>query len=285
MRGITMSTIVHDTWLVERMENNPENTVIVDVRFQLQDDEAGRKAYLDGHIPGAVYLDLNNDLSGKVQKHGGNHPLPDMDTFAAKMGHIGINGDTTVVIYDKNNDMFAARLWWLLQYLGHEKVYLLDGGIDHWIKAGHDVTTEIPEMVAKKFHPKIQDDEVVHIDQVKEKLADKSATLIDSRGKERYLGETESLYSKAGHIPGAKNFFWKNVLTEDGKWKSNIELENNFASLSKDDEIIVSCGSGVSACPNVLSLKAAGFKNVKLYPGSFSDWISYEENKVEKKEE
>src|SRR5690625_4835394 len=117
---------------------------------------------------------------------------------------------------------------------------------------------------------------------VKQKMKEKSAILIDSRSRERYLGKTEPLYAKAGHIPGATNYFWKDVLDENGLWKSDKELTAHFKALSKNDEIIVSCGSGVSACPNVLALKMAGYENVKLYPGSFSDWISYEENKVEK---
>ncbi|WP_010529295.1 sulfurtransferase [Lentibacillus jeotgali] len=280
-----MSVVVSDKWLEQRLENDPENIVVVDTRFELTDADAGRKAYLQGHIPQAVYLDLNKDLSDKAAKHGGSHPLPDMEMFTAKIGNIGIDHETTVVIYDQQNDMFAARLWWLLQYMGHEDVHLLDGGFEQWVKAGHEVTTEVPALKAKEFKPVFRENDVAHIEEVTEKLGHQSATLIDSRSRDRYLGKTEPLYIKAGHIPGAKNFFWKNVFDKNGKWKSAAELEKNFDSLSKDDVIIVSCGSGVSACPNVLALKSAGFENVKLYPGSFSDWISYDENEVETKEE
>ncbi|MGP4107588.1 sulfurtransferase [Virgibacillus sp. L01] len=280
-----MSIIVNDTWLKNRLENKLENTVVVDVRFQLNDPEAGRKAYLESHIPHAVYLDLNKDLSGKAEKHGGNHPLPDMDMFAAKIGNIGIDHDTAVVIYDQRNDMFAARLWWLLDYMGHDNVYFLDGGFEKWVEQGHEVSSEIPILSATDFQPNFRENQVADIDEVKEKLDNKSAVLIDSRGRDRYLGKTEPLYKKAGHIPGAKNYFWKNVLDENENWKNDTDLQENFSSLSKEDEIIVSCGSGVSACPNVLALKKAGYKNVKLYPGSFSDWISYEENEIEKKDE
>ncbi|SFE15675.1 thiosulfate/3-mercaptopyruvate sulfurtransferase [Lentibacillus persicus] len=280
-----MSVVVSTEWLNDRLKNHPENTVVVDTRFDLMDPDAGRKIYLNGHIPQAVYLDLNKDLSEKPQKHGGSHPLPDMEMFAAKVGNIGIDHDTTVVVYDQRNDMFAARLWWLLQYMGHEDVHLLDGGFEQWEKEGYSVTTEVPALKAKDFKPVFRENDVADIEEVQEKLQHHKATLIDSRSKARYLGETEPLYNRAGHIPGAKNFFWKNVLDEEGKWKEVSELERNFSSLSKDDEIIVSCGSGVSACPNVLALKSAGFRNVKLYPGSFSDWISYEENEVETKDE
>ncbi|WP_099156574.1 sulfurtransferase [Virgibacillus ndiopensis] len=280
-----MSYLVSVKWLAKRLEKNPENTVVIDVRFSLNDASAGKNAYAEGHIPEAIYLDLNKDLSGPVQKHGGNHPLPNVDDFSTKLSEIGIDNETTVVIYDQYNDMFAARLWWLLQYFGHEKAFVLDGGLDEWIKQGHVITNKIPVPSMKQFKPNIREDMVVDIDGVKEKMRDKFSILIDSRAKDRYLGKTEPLYAKAGHIPSATNYFWKDVLDEKGVWKSKEGLQTHFAKLPKENEIIVSCGSGVSACPNVLALKLAGYENVKLYPGSFSDWISYDENEVETKEE
>ncbi|AXI07942.1 sulfurtransferase [Oceanobacillus zhaokaii] len=276
-----MSNLISVERLKKRLENNLDNTVIVDVRFQLDNPDAGRKMYLESHLPGAVYLDLNRDLSGRAEKHGGAHPLPNRETFTAKMGNIGIDENTTVVIYDQGNGMFAARLWWLLENSGHDKVYLLEGGYKRWVEDGNDVTKEISRLQRKKFKPKYRNDQTVTMEEVKEKTENQTAILIDSRAKERYLGEIETLYSKAGHIPGAKNYFWKGVLAGEGVWKKGKELEQHFAALPKDEEIIVSCGSGVSACPNILALKAAGYTNVKLYPGSFSDWISYDKNDIE----
>ncbi|SES99295.1 thiosulfate/3-mercaptopyruvate sulfurtransferase [Oceanobacillus limi] len=281
-----MSYLIRVDGLKNKLQNkHDDRVVIVDVRFDLSDPNAGRAAYEQGHITGAVYLDLNKDLSGQVQKHGGKHPLPDVDTFAEKIGNCGIDQKTTVIVYDQNNDMFAARLWWLLEYMGHEKTYLLDGGFDRWVEQGNKVETSIPIVEKRHFKPNVKNDRVVSIERIRENLQSKEAILIDSRAKERYLGKVEPLYSKAGHIPGAKNFFWKDVLREDGSWKTKEELNDRFAGLSKDAEIIVSCGSGVSACPNIFALKRAGFNRVKLYPGSFSDWISYDENKIETKEE
>ncbi|WP_404451070.1 sulfurtransferase [Virgibacillus necropolis] len=280
-----MSYLVSVDWLKKQLENQTDDTVVVDVRFSLKEPDAGRKAYEQGHIPGAMYLDLNKDLSSPKREHGGNHPLPDTETFAERLGEIGIDHQTIVIIYDESNDMFAARLWWLLDYMGHEKTYLLDGGIKRWMEKGNVVTTDIPVPIMRSFQPAVKEDKKVDINDVKDKLKDKSALLIDSRSKDRYLGKNEPMYAKSGHIPGAKNFFWKDVLQEDGLWKNGEALQSNFTKLDKDDEIIVSCGSGVSACPNVIALKAAGYKNVKLYPGSYSDWISYEENQVETKEE
>lgn len=280
-----MSYLISVNRLKNRLENPGNHTVIVDVRFQLDDPDAGRKLYLKDHLPGAVYMDLKKDLSGKPEKHGGSHPLPDMKMFSSKLGQIGIDNDTSVIIYDQSNDMFAARMWWLLHYLGHEKAYVLDGGYERWIMDGNEVTDEIPQLEKKVYQPSIRTDAKVDMEEVKEKLENQSARLIDSRSMERYLGKTEPLYGKAGHIPGAKNYFWKEVLNDNGKWKKPAELKNHFAAFDKSEEIIVSCGSGISACPNVLALKLAGYENVKLYPGSFSDWISYEENEVETKEE
>jgi thiosulfate/3-mercaptopyruvate sulfurtransferase len=279
-----MSYIINVEELVEKITNNPE-VVIVDARFQLNDSEAGKRAYKESHLPGAVYFDLEEDLSSKPAKHGGNHPLPDVAVFAEKLGQAGIDQDTTVVVYDKGNDMFAPRFWWDLYYMGHNQVYILDGGFDAWLKAGRPVSKEVLKKKLKTFIPYVRSDEIVNMERIRQNITSKKATLIDSRGYDRYLGKTEPMYKKAGHIPGAKNYFWMNVLDANGNWKSNLELESHFAKLDKTKEIIVSCGSGVSATPNVIALKMAGFKDVKLYPGSFSDWISYDENEVETKDE
>ncbi|RKQ33197.1 sulfurtransferase [Oceanobacillus halophilus] len=276
-----MSYIMSVNELREKLDKDSQNTVIVDVRFVLTDPDAGRKMYLKNHLPSAVYLDLNRDLSGKVAKHGGSHPLPDIAMFAAKTGNIGIDHETTVVIYDQENDMFASRLWWLLHYMGHDNVFVLEGGYNKWVEKGFEVTDKIPPLVKKEFKPKIREEQTVTMEQVKQKMDDSAAILIDSRARDRYLGIKEPLYSKAGHIPGAKNFFWQDVFNEDGTWKTINQLQEHFSSLEKDEEIIVSCGSGVSACPNILALKSLGYKNIKLYPGSFSDWISYDENDIE----
>lgn len=278
-----MSYIISVEALKEKLAQKPENLVIVDVRFDLKDAHAGRKAYLENHIPDAIYLDLNQDLSSKAEKHGGNHPLPDINLFATKLGHVGIDQDTTVVVYDQGSDIFAGRLWWILDFLGSENVYILDGGYDHWVAAGNEVTEEVPLLNMKKFIAKPKLEAIVNIEQVKAR--DASTTLLDARAKERYLGGHEPLHGKSGHIPGAKSYFWKGVLTEDGTWKDTKALEIHFADLYKNKEIIVSCGSGVSACSNIAGLKQAGFTNVKLYPGSFSDWISYEENEIVTEEE
>lgn len=258
---------------------NQSDITLIDVRSNLKNPDAGKAAYLKAHLPGAFYFHLEHDLSGKVEVHGGNHPLPDMDELANKLGEIGVNREKPVVIYDTANDMFAARLWWLLTYLGHTKTYILDGGYETWVDEGYEVTAETPIKQPAHFHVKHSPEMTVTMEEVKNRNKDKVA-LIDSRAKERYLGHTEPLYKKAGHIPGAVNYFWKDVLDESGNWKTTEQLRKQFSGLEKADQIIVSCGSGISACPNIVALKRAGFDNIVLYPGSYSDWISYEENPV-----
>lgn len=275
-----MTNLISVDRLMKRLNNNQDNTRIIDVRFKLDDENAGRKMYLDSHLPDAAYLDLNRDLSGRVEKHGGAHPLPDFSTFIEKLRNIGIDNETTVVIYDQGNDMFAARLWWLLEAIGHSKVYILEGGFERWVEAGNEVTTKLPELKYKELRAAFQEEKIVDMQTVREKH-EAGGLLIDSRSSDRFLGDFEPLYSKAGHIPGAKNYPWKTVLSDAGKWLKGNGLQEHFSNLNKDEEIIVSCGSGVSACANILALKAAGYKNVKLYPGSFSDWISYGENEIE----
>src|SRR5699024_5168666 len=227
---------------------------VIDVRSNLGNPDKGEQAYHSAHLPGAFYFHLERDLSGEVKEHGGNHPLPPIESFTNKLEAIGASLEKPILVYDTENDMFAARLWWLLHYLGHEKVYLLDGGFQAWVEAGLKVTDEIPQVQSSIWKGKPQENLTVAMEEVRERNTSKTI-LIDSRAKARYLGETEPLYKKAGHIPGAKNYFWKDVLQEDGSWKSNEQLADHFAHLDKNDDIIVSCGSGISACPNYIALK------------------------------
>lgn len=287
-----MESVVSLRWLLARLYE--PDLVIVDCRFWLNDPAAGEQKYLEEHIPRAVYLDLDKDLSAPVTEHGGRHPLPDVETMSRTFGQAGISRDSRVVIYDDNNGMNAARVWWMLTYLGHENVYVLEQDFTAWKQAQYPVTQERPVVVPTSFTAQVKPDMLVQMEDVRkvssqagsdDKLPAGSPILIDSRDHRRYLGLEEPLDKKAGHIPGAVNFFWKDVVNEDGSLKSKEQLEQHFSELDKDAEIIVYCGSGVSACPNVLGLKRAGFDNVKLYAGSWSDWISYEENPVATKEE
>ncbi|MEG3906201.1 sulfurtransferase [Microcoleus sp. B4-C5] len=267
--------IVSPEWLATNTDN--PQVVIIDCRFSLADHELGQKQYQESHIPGAFYLDLNRDLASAVGKHGGRHPLPNIEELADKLSAIGINSpETLVVAYDDSRLAFAARLWWLLRYMGHSKVALLDGGFSGWKAAGYPVTNILPEPREGKFVAHLQQDLAVDIEAVKERKDLPGKVLVDSRESERYEGLREPIDPIAGHIPGAVNYPWQGVTDETGKVRSASEQKQRWTELEKAEEIIVYCGSGVTACVNLLSLEIAGIPDAKLYVGSWSDWCSYQ---------
>lgn len=267
---------------LQELQSKDEVTII-DVRGHLTKPEEGKTKYNEAHIPGAFFLDMKTDLSGEVKEHGGQHPLPNISDLVEKLGKMGIYPNRKIVVYDNGELAFAARAWWVLKYIGHEEVKVLEGGYQAWKNAGNHVTSEEPQANKVDYTPSVVADSVVSMQEVKDRDRNRTV-LIDSRSFERYIGKVEPLYRKAGHIPGATNYFWKDVLTENQTMKDKQSLQHHFQALNQAEEIIVSCGSGISACPNILALKKAGFKNVKLYPGSFSDWISYDDNEVDQGE-
>ncbi|KEK24758.1 sulfurtransferase [Bacillus gaemokensis] len=273
--------IVTVEWLRDHIED--EHVRIVDCCFDLANPSWGREQYEKEHIPHAVYFDLNLDLSSPVKEHGGRHPLPNVEDFAEKLSQAGIDENTTVIAYDSQAGAMASRLWWLLTYVGHQKAYVLNGGLPAWKEQNLPTTTEALAIVQKKFTPVIQENLLVTMEDVKEKIrTNVDVTLIDSREPKRYAGIEELIDSQAGHIPTAENYFWKDGITAGGQFKNKAEQQERFRHLNKETETIVYCGSGVSACPNVLALQSAGFRNVKLYAGSWSDWISYPKNQIAK---
>jgi thiosulfate/3-mercaptopyruvate sulfurtransferase len=287
--AVKMKAIVTAAWLRERLDAGAENLAVADCRFLLSDTEAGEKAYREGHIPGAYYADLERDLSAPKQPdvRGGRHPLPNPDELAAVFGRLGIDRRTTVVAYDDQGGAMASRLWWLLRWMGHDgEAYVLEGGFTGWKAAGYPVSADIPAAAeGAVYEPNLQEQLVLGQAEVRERLGKPGVVLVDSREAPRYRGESEPIDPVAGHIPGAVNRFWKDALDETGNWRNAEGQKERFADLSADDEIIVYCGSGVTACPNVLALESAGFRNVKLYAGSWSDWISCEGNPIATGEE
>ena len=257
-------------------ENSTIDIKIIDCRFSLGDSDLGRKQYQTAHIPGAEYLDLNRDLSSPAQIHGGRHPLPDDRILGAKLAAMGINADTLVIAYDDSRFAFAARLWWLLRYCGHERVAILDGGYGNWVKAGYAVTADRSTTdTPGNFQPQIQPNWTVDIDVVRTISDSPAHILIDSREPDRYLGNTEPIDPVAGHIPSAVNYPWQGVSTPEGFALPIAAHQQRWAAISPDIEPIVYCGSGVTACVNLFSLHLAGIEPAKLYPGSWSDWCSY----------
>ena len=265
---------VSPTWLEKHLDN--PQFIIVDCRFQLSDPNWGYQQYKRGHIPGAYYLDLDRDLSSEIKQHGGRHPLPDRQIFAAKLEQIGIVKDETLVIaYDDSRFAFAARLWWLLRYFGHDRVALLDGGWNGWVKQGFPVTEEMPIPTTGNFLPQLRLDYIVAREKVKIARELSNTFLVDSRDSDRYRGEREPIDPIAGHIPGAVNSPWKKVSDSQGYLQPLHLQQQLWADLKGAKEIIVYCGSGVTACVNLLSLELAGISGSKLYPGGWSDWCSY----------
>ncbi|MDF2628793.1 MAG: 3-mercaptopyruvate sulfurtransferase [Symbiobacteriaceae bacterium] len=253
--------------------------VIADCRAGSADDlEAGRRAYQTGHIPGAVYFHLEQDLSGPEGEHGGRHPLPDPAAAAAKLGAAGVGPGVTVVAYDETG-AFAARCWWLLRWLGHDDVVVLDGGIKAWVGAGLPLTTELPAPAPRVFTPNVRPAMVAAMEEVRNRPAEQ--VVVDARSAARFAGAPDPLDAKQGHVPGAVNRFWGDNLNPDGTWKSPAELAERFAGLPGPERLIHHCGSGVTACANLLAMAAAGLEHGRLYVGSWSDWCTWDENPVE----
>ncbi|OLP16624.1 sulfurtransferase [Leptolyngbya sp. 'hensonii'] len=270
--------VVSAAWLQQHLEN--PGIAIVDCRFSLMEPAVGQQQYSQSHIPGAHYLDLNQDLSGPVGQHGGRHPLPDPVLLAEKLSALGIDsegpaGPTLVVAYDDARFAYAARLWWLLRYLGHDRVAVLDGGWSGWLATGYGTTEVIPKPKPGHFIPQVRSDHVVDIEAVKKLRDQPGAVLIDSREGDRYRGEREPIDPVAGHIPGAVNYPWQEVSDGQGYIRAIEEQKQHWAQVQTDDPIVVYCGSGVTACVNLLSLELAGITTGKLYAGSWSDWCSW----------
>lgn len=268
--------IVDASWLKAHL--NAPNVVIVDCRFALSDPQQGRQAYGEGHLPGAFYLDLNQDLSSPAEKHGGRHPLPDLDKLVATLEALGISSTpaTQVIAYDASNGAFAARLWWLLRYLGHESVAVLDGGFPVWQTLDYPLEQTIPDQPSQgQFTPQIQTDWLVARAYVNEHKIDNHTIVVDARSMERYRGEQEPIDPIAGSIPGAFNLFWQLNANEAGCFKSPMELELQWNDIPKAENAIFYCGSGVTACVNILAQELMQRPLPKLYLGGWSDWCSY----------
>lgn len=263
-------------WLHQHLSDR--QIVIVDCRFSLADPTLGRQQYEAGHIPGAFYLDLNQDLSSPVEQHGGRHPLPDRDQLAQKLTEIGVRSGvdaTLVVAYDDSRLAFAARLWWLLRYLGHDQVAVLDGGFGGWQANQYPITSVLPTPEIGNFIPQTRANWTVDFATIQTQINSPHGVLIDSREAERYRGEREPIDPIAGHIPGAINYPWQEVTDPQGYLYPPLQQQERWADLPSNQEVVVYCGSGVTACVNLLSLEIAG-RAAKLYPGSWSDWCSYQ---------
>jgi len=251
--------------------------VIVDVRHDLgRPDTWGEAEYRRAHLPGARFVHLDRDLSAPKTGANGRHPLPSPATAAATFGRLGIGPTSQVIAYDQQQGMYAARMWWMLRWLGHDAVAVLDGGFDKWSREGRPVTTETPQPAPVAF-PIRRIAPVVDAAAVRASLPERSLVIVDARSPERYRGEAEPLDPVAGRIPGSLNRPGSQNLTAEFTFKPAGELRAEFERLLQDaprDRIVHSCGSGVTACHNMLAMEIAGFPATRLYPGSWSEWCA-----------
>jgi len=272
-----LKNVVTVDFLLENFKN--QTLVILDCRFNLMDPEYGLKAYKKSHIENAKFISLEQDMAGKVEKHGGRHPLPDMKVFAKKLEAAGVNDKSMVVIYDKGDLASASRLWWMLKYIGKEDVYILQGGFKEWTYRGFKTTTEAySSLNSGELRVNLRPKMLCDVDFTRENIDKPGSIIIDSRANERYLGLVEPMDKKAGHIKGAENYFWGENF-ENGRFKSLKGIEEGLSKFKKYDTIIVHCGSGITACPNIMAMDEIGLEP-RLYLGGWSDWVSYEENQV-----
>ena len=270
----------------EQLQKNlpNRNWLVFDVRHDLADHSAGRKAYQQGHIPGALYLDHEEQLSAPKTGSNGRHPLPERADFMALMRSQGLTQQTQVVVYDSGNSMFAAHLWWMLRWIGHEKVAVLDGGWQAWLAAGAQVeegsnSARLTEAQAVQGvnMPGAAAMPVVDAQAVLENLSNPVFTVLDARAAERYLGHVEPMDPVAGHIPNALNRPNGLNLQQDGRFKPAEELKQDFEALlqgRQPEQIVHQCGSGITACHNLFAMELAGLTGSALYPGSWSEWCS-----------
>jgi len=265
---------------LRKLEGDPRLAVI-DCRFDLMHPEAGRQAYLQAHIPGARYADLARDLSAPLGPHTGRHPLPSPEDFAAWLEAIGVGDQAQVVAYDDANGSFAARLWWMLRWVGHRAVAVLDGGFKAWTGAGGALESGEPKprgepFRRERFTPRIDAQAVLSTAEVERALENPAALLVDARAQERYAGAVEPIDPVAGHVPGAVNHPFGENLDAGGRFLPADELRRRWQerlSGKNAANLIAMCGSGVTACHNLLSLEVAGLRGGKLYAGSWSEWI------------
>ena len=257
---------------------------IVDCRYDLRDEDWGRAQYLGGHVPGAVYASLSKDLSSAPTGRNGRHPVPCVEDLEATFGRLGISASTQVVIYDQDSGIFASRMWWTLRYLGHDAAAVLDGGWGKWVREGRPVQPGEEHRAPATFTGRRRKDMRMPLDQVQAALGGPSMLLVDARAPERFEGRNETVDRVAGHIPGAVNHFYQRNLTDEGQMLPPDTLRRQFDEVlggRPAEEVVMYCGSGVTACHNLLAMEHAGIRGAKLYPGSWSEWSSDPQRPVE----
>ena len=268
------TTLIDAPTLAQHLQR--DDFVILDCRFDLGDASWGEREYAVAHLPNAHYLHLDRDLSSPVREGTGRHPLPDPQQFARALASRGAGGDTQLVAYDQGSGMYAARLWWLARWIGHARVAVLDGGIAAWRAAGLPLTPALPAATPRDLPVHLDDHAWLTADAVEAARLRPGNLLIDARGADRFAGRNETIDPIAGHIPGGRNLPFAANLGTDNKFLSPESLRRRWQVMLGSlppSAVIAMCGSGVSACHNLLALEHAGLGGARLYPGSWSEWI------------
>lgn len=268
------NTIISTDQLADIIDH--DDVRIFDCRFLLKDPQGGLKKYQEGHIPNAQFADMDTQLSSAMTAQSGRHPLPKSDDFIQQLRAWGVNDDTQVIAYDDISGAFAARMWWMLRWMGHNKVAVLDGGLQKWQAQGGSLSTETPDFAAGNFVADMHMDWLLDIETVQAELAKGTITLIDARAADRYTGKDQTTDPVPGHVPGANNLPFGGNLTQEGTFAEPEVIRARFAELAADqplEKVVNMCGSGVTACHNLLALEIAGLTSTKLFVGSWSQWI------------
>lgn len=265
--------------------DNADDFLLFDCRFDLTNSEAGHQSYLTGHIPSAIYVDTDKDLASEKNGKNGRHPLPSIEQWQKTYAELGITPNKKIVIYDNQGAIFAARLWWMLYAVGHQKIFLLNGGYPAWVRANYGTETRENIRVATP-ETKLQNyQNLVLVDVVEENIKTSQFTILDARANDRFHGNNETLDPVGGHIPGAINRCFKDNLETNGEFKNVNTLRQEYADLlgkASSETIIHQCGSGITACHNLFVMELVGLKGSSIYAGSWSEWCSDPSRPVEK---
>ncbi len=275
MSASVYQTVIRSEELLENL--NRDDWIVIDCGFSLADPCFGKNQYKKSHIPGALYAHLDDDLSSQVLTTTGRHPLPDVDAFVECLRNWGIKSDSQVIVYDNSEGSISSRLWWMLRWLGHEQVAVLNGGMSHWLGQGYPLDDQIPTVDSSDIVPCINDEMWVDTHALSILLQSDHCILLDARSHERFKGLIEPIDKIAGHIAGAVNAPYEENLDNAGCYLDASILRDRFLTLLGDyrgQDVVHMCGSGVTACHNMLAMEIAGLTGSRLYPGSWSEWIS-----------
>lgn len=278
------TTLISVAQLQDLLKENSKSLLLLDCSFDLTDPAKGALFFAEGHIPHAFYVDLEKNLSGSSNGKNGRHPLPNRTLCAEFFAKLGLTDETQVVVYDQGGSMFAARAWWILRWLGHENVAVLNGGLKQWLKMDGDVTSETISATPSDWSSKESLVYAVPVSEVVDNLAVHEFQVVDARTQDRFNGEPHPLDVRSGHIPNAKSYFFGQNLNQDGLFKSPDELKELWSLTlgeTSPDRVIHQCGSGVTACVNNLAMEYAGLSGSALYVGSWSEWAADDQYPVE----